>query len=116
MEEAERLCDRVAIMDHGEIMTLDKPERMIEEHFKESAIQFSMKQKPEEKDLAGLPAVTRLAVNDEDITLYTDNVPMTIASLLDLTSSMPEQPSDLFVRQASLEDVFLKLTGKRIRE
>src|SRR4030042_4903516 len=42
MEEAERLCDRVAIMDQGHIIALESPQRMIQEHIKESAIQFKM--------------------------------------------------------------------------
>ncbi len=117
MEEAERLCDRVAIMDHGNIITLGRPQQMIEEHFKESAVQFKMSDYPGQETMANLTGVTKVVKEDEEeIILYTDNVPSTISSLLDLASERSAELSDLFVRQATLEDVFLKLTGKRIRD
>ena len=122
MEEAERLCDRVAIMDHGQIIALGRPQQMIEEHFKESAIQFKMTHYPRAEALASLAGVTNIVreerkeEEDEEIVLYSDNIPVTISSLLDLASSMNAQLYDLFVRQATLEDVFLKLTGRRIRD
>lgn len=122
MEEAERLCDRVAIMDHGQMIALGRPQQMIEEHFKESAIQFKMTHYPKAEALASLAGVTNIVrgerkeEEDEEIVLYSDNIPVTISSLLDLASSMNAQLYDLFVRQATLEDVFLKLTGRRIRD
>jgi ABC-2 type transport system ATP-binding protein len=116
MEEAEKLCDRVAIMDHGKIIALDSPEHMIEEHFKETAIQFKMDNPPEQDTFAGLAGVVSVALDEEDITLYSNNIPVTIDRLLDLASERSKEFSDLFVRQATLEDVFLKLTGKRIRD
>ncbi|MBT4512978.1 MAG: ABC transporter ATP-binding protein [Chloroflexi bacterium] len=117
MEEAERLCDRVAIMDHGNIIALGRPQQMIEDHFKESAIQFKMSDYPGQKAMASLTGVTKVVKEEEEeIILYTDNVPSTISSLLDLASERSAELSDLFVRQATLEDVFLKLTGKRIRD
>ena len=106
MEEAERLCDRVAIMDHGQIIALGRPQQMIEEHFKESAIQFKMTQYPRAEALASLAGVTNIVreerkeEEDEEIVLYSDNIPVTISSLLDLASSMNAQLYDLFVRQA----------------
>jgi ABC-2 type transport system ATP-binding protein len=116
MEEAERLCDRVAIMDHGKIIALDSPHHMIEQNFKESAIQFKMKKRPEESALAALPGVTKVVVEEDDVTLYSKDIPATISALLQLASGISSNLSDLFVRQATLEDVFLKLTGKRIRD
>jgi ABC-2 type transport system ATP-binding protein len=116
MEEAERLCDRVAIMDHGKIIAMDSPHHMIEQNFKESAIQFKMKRHPEESALAALPGVTKVVVEEDDITLYSKDIPATISALLQLASGISSNLSDLFVRQATLEDVFLKLTGKRIRD
>ena len=116
MEEAERLCDRVAIMDHGKIIALNSPEHMIEEHFEDSAIQFKMAVLPEEQILASLTGVTHLLTDGDEVTLYSNNIPTTISSLLALSLTMNTQISNLFVRQSSLEDVFLKLTGKRIRD
>jgi len=116
MEEAERLCDRVAVMDHGNIIALDSPARMIEQHFKESAIQFRMSNNPGSKILHEIEGVAHLVMDEDEVTLYTENVPVTISGLLDLASHRSSELSDLFVRQATLEDVFLKLTGKRIRD
>ena len=116
MEEAERLCDRVAVMDHGNIIALDSPPHMIEENFKESAVQFKMENQPGKEVLAELAGVTHSVTEEDEITLYSDNIPATISALLDLSSHMSSELSNLFVRQATLEDVFLKLTGKRIRD
>ncbi len=116
MEEAERLCDRVAIMDHGKIIALGTPKRMIEEHFKENAIQFRMTDYLGPEAMAGLTGVTNIAEEGEDIILYTENIPTTISALLNLASARSAELSDLFIRQATLEDVFLKLTGKSIRD
>ena len=116
MEEAERLCDRVAIMDSGKIITLDSPEHMIEEHFNETAIQFKMERSPGQDVLTHLAGVKSVALEEDEITLYSHDIPSTISALLDLTSGKSSELSDLFVRQATLEDVFLKLTGKRIRD
>jgi len=116
MEEAERLCDRVAIMDHGQIVVMDSPQRMIEEHIKESAVQFKMTNYPGQEALTNLTGVTKVVKEEDEIILYTDNIPSTISELLALASARSSELSDLFIRQATLEDVFLKLTGKRIRD
>ena len=116
MEEAERLCDRVAIMDHGQIIALESPQRMIEQHIKESAIQFKMTNYPGDEALTKLTGVTKVIKEGDDIILYTNNIPSAISALLNLASTKSSDLSELFVRQATLEDVFLKLTGKRIRD
>lgn len=122
MEEAERLCDRIAIMDHGQIIALGSPQQMIEEHFKERAVQFKMARYPTPEALAGLAGITHIVreekgnLGEEEIVLYSNNIPATISSLLELASGMNSELNDLFIRQASLEDVFLKLTGRRIRD
>ncbi len=124
MEEAETLCDRIAVMDNGEIIALGRPQQMIQEHFRERAIQFKMTDYPSEETLAGLAGVTSIATekkgndndDEEEIVLYSDNITATIASLMDTAAGMNSDVYDLFVRQASLEDVFLKLTGRRIRD
>ncbi len=116
MEEAQRLCDRVAIMDHGKVIALDSPRRMIEEHIKESAIQFKMTNYPGDKTLAGLTGVTKAIREGDEVLLYTSDIPAAITALLSLAAERSAALSELYVRQATLEDVFLKLTGKRIRD
>jgi ABC-2 type transport system ATP-binding protein len=116
MEEAQRLCDRIAIMDYGKIIALDSPQRLIESNIKESAIQFKMKDYPGDETLTGLPDVSKVIREGDDIIVYTNNIPSAIAGLLGMASQRSAELSELSVRQATLEDVFLKLTGKRIRD
>jgi ABC-2 type transport system ATP-binding protein len=116
MEEAQRLCDRVAIMDHGKVIALDSPRRMIEQHIKESAIQFKMTNYPGDEVLAGLTGVTKAIREGDEVILFTSDIPAAISALLELAAEQSAALSELYVRQATLEDVFLKLTGKRIRD
>ena len=116
MEEAERLCDRVAIMDYGQIIALESPQRMIDEHIRESTIQFKMTNCPNTEALTKLTGVTKVVNEGDEIILQTNNIPSSISALLELASARSSKLSELFVRQATLEDVFLKLTGKRIRD
>jgi ABC-2 type transport system ATP-binding protein len=116
MEEAQRLCDRIAIMDYGQIIALDSPQRLIESNFRESAIQFKMKDYPGDQVLTALPDVSKVVREGDDIIVYTNNIPSAISGLLGMASRRSAELSELSVRQATIEDVFLKLTGKRIRD
>ena len=116
MEEAQRLCDRIAIMDYGQIIALDSPQRLIDSNIKESAIQFKMKDYPGDQVLTSLPDVSKVVREGDDIIIYTGNIPSAISGLLGMASQRSTELSELSVRQATLEDVFLKLTGKRIRD
>jgi ABC-2 type transport system ATP-binding protein len=116
MEEAQRLCGRIAIMDNGQIIALDSPQQLIESNIKESAIQFKMKDYPGDQVVANLPNVSKVKKEGDDIVIYTSNIASVISGLLALASQRSTELSELSVRQATLEDVFLKLTGKRIRD
>jgi ABC-2 type transport system ATP-binding protein len=116
MEEAQRLCDRIAIMDYGKIIALDSPQRLIESNFRESAIQFKMKDYPGDEVLTALPDVSKVVRENDDVIVYTNNIPSAISGLLGMASQRSAELSELSVRQATIEDVFLKLTGKRIRD
>jgi ABC-2 type transport system ATP-binding protein len=115
MEEAEQLCDRVAVMDHGQIIALDTPEALINAHFRETAIEFVALGEPPHERLAALPGVAQALFENGHPTLYTADVPRTMAGLFELVASGELAFKDMVVRQATLEDVFLKLTGRRIR-
>ncbi|MDX6552572.1 MAG: type transport system ATP-binding protein, partial [Gaiellales bacterium] len=71
---------------------------------------------PEESELRKLPAVSRVAFEDEAVVLYTSDVAATIGALLSLTSRAGTEPENLMIRRASLEDVFLELTGRALRD
>jgi len=113
MEEAEELCDRVAVVDRGRIIELGSPAALVNKHFQETAIEFDAGAVPLEQ-LHSLAGVRRLLSEDGRVTLYSDDVPRTMAGLLG-TSGGRAGFHNLTVRQATLEDVFLKITGRRIR-
>jgi len=115
MEEAEQLCDRVAVMDHGRIIALDTPEALINQHFQETAIEFVAIDEQPREQLAALPGVTQTIFENGRPTLYSTDVPRTMAGLFGLVEGGELAFKDMTVRQATLEDVFLKLTGRRIR-
>jgi len=118
MEEAERLCDRVAIIDHGQIIAMDSPRDLINTHFEESAIQFEMDPAPSEIVLQTFPGATQVMISDNEVIIYSDNIPATMSSILKYAEkvNLTDQLKDLYVREPTLEDVFLKLTGRKIRE
>jgi ABC-2 type transport system ATP-binding protein len=118
MEEAEHLCDRVAVVDHGNIIATGSPRELIQTYFKENAIEFDMDPPPPEMVMKTFPGVTEVRITRNEVTIYSGDMPVTMSSLLkyaektDLTSKLKH----LRVREATLEDVFLKLTGRNIRE
>ena len=116
MEEAEQLCDRVAVMDHGRIIALDTPDALINQHFQETAIEFVSVGEPPRQRLTELSGVTQVLFENGRPTLYSTDVPRTMAGLFDLVTAGTLAFKDMTIRQATLEDVFLKLTGRRIRE
>lgn len=118
MEEAERLCDRIAIVDHGKIIALDTPRGLINSNFHEKAIQFELDPRPSEEELLKFPGAISVATDMNEVVIYSDNIPLTMTATLKFaeTHNLTSMLKDLHVRQASLEDVFLKLTGRKIRE
>jgi len=118
MEEAERLCDRVAIIDYGKIIALGTPHKLIMNNFEEKAIQFELEYQESEVVWKNLPGATRVATDGNEVVLYSNNIPVTMSAVLRLAEekNLTGQLKDLHVREASLEDVFLEMTGRRIRE
>ena len=116
MEEATELCDRVAIMDHGHILEMGAVSDLIGRRFKERAVFFDSSPKLPMHELAGLGGVTRAAQEDGQTVLYSMDVPGTIAALLAAADGLSVEPQNLGIRQATLEDVFLDLTGRALRD
>ncbi|MHB1419623.1 MAG: ABC transporter ATP-binding protein [Bacillota bacterium] len=115
MDEAERLCDRVAVVDHGRIIAEGSPKELIDTHFHEQAVAFVEPALIGDPKLSNLPGVRRVHVEEDCITLYTTEAAQTIAQLMDYTAQKGLEINDITVRRSTLEDVFLKLTGRRIR-
>jgi ABC-2 type transport system ATP-binding protein len=116
MEEAEQLCDRVAIMDHGHILELGTVEELVTRRFRERAVHFDTMTGIELTELGALPRVKRAVVEDGETVLYTSDVAATIGALLARAEALGREPKNLGIRRATLEDVFLDLTGRALRE
>jgi ABC-2 type transport system ATP-binding protein len=70
----------------------------------------------DDRRLAALPSVSRVMREDGSVVLYTADVPATIGGLLSTTERLGVEPENLAIRRASLEDVFLDLTGRALRD
>ena len=116
MEEAEQLCDRVAIMDHGRILEMGSVDELVARRFHERAVKFETIPELGPGELAGLASVTRAVSEDGETVLYTRDVAATIAALLARAEELGREPRNLGIRRATLEDVFLDLTGHALRE
>jgi ABC-2 type transport system ATP-binding protein len=116
MEEATELCDRVAIMDHGHILEMGAVNDLISRRFKERAVFFDSSPQLPVADLAHLGGVTRTAQEDGQTVLYSQDVAGTIGGLLATADGLHVEPRNLGIRQATLEDVFLDLTGRALRD
>jgi ABC-2 type transport system ATP-binding protein len=115
LEEAEQLCDRVAIVDHGRIIELGSPAALIQRYFNEIAIEFQNGHGTLEAYQA-LPGVAHATLEDGRVTVYSQDVPQTMAALLGQETRDGQGLQGLSVRSATLEDVFLKLTGRALRD
>ncbi|MEK6325333.1 MAG: ABC transporter ATP-binding protein [Acidobacteriota bacterium] len=114
MEEAERLCDRVAIMDQGRIVALDSPADLMRSHGAENRITFTADGGCEAK-LQALAGVTRVDRADGRVIVHGSGDGL-IGAVVNTLSANEFAFRDLRTEQATLEDVFLKLTGKEIRD
>lgn len=115
MEEAERLCDRVAIVDHGKIVALDTPINLIQSMGEESRVVFETDGAFRAELLSSLPGVTRVERISERILVYGKKDGLT-GLVVNTLESAGVQFNNLHSETPTLEDVFLKLTGKEIRE
>jgi ABC-2 type transport system ATP-binding protein len=116
MEEAEILCDRLAIMDHGRILEMGTVEQLVSRHFQERTVRFDRLDGLAHDELAALPAVTSVKEDANEVLIYTRDPGPTIGGLLDLADSRGLEPQNLGIRRATLEDVFLDLTGRALRD
>lgn len=116
MEEAEALCDRVAIMDGGRIIAEGPPARLIDEHFDETPIEVPAGGAELDGAPGGVPGVERLQREGGALTLYSSDTGATLTALTAMATAGRTSIDGLHVRRPTLEDVFLRLTGRRIRD
>ncbi len=116
MEEAEALCERVAIMDQGRIMALDTPRQLIRDLAFDNTVECSFAGPVDRERLLALPEVRDTRSEDGTHILFTNDVSATLAGLMGISDESGQRVERLQVRTATLEDVFISLTGRRLRD
>ncbi len=109
MEEAERLCDRVAIVNHGRIVALDTPEKLIQSLRGETRVVFTVDGNFEPRLLGTLSGVTRIETVGERVVVYGRGQEV-VAAVVNALTAQGIPFRDLRTEQPTLEDVFLTLT------
>jgi ABC-2 type transport system ATP-binding protein len=116
MEEAERLCDRVGIMDQGRLVALDSPKDLIQGISAESKVTFTSDRRAATEEIGQLESMNRLEWIGDKLILYTNDSGRVLEELVTLSHKKGWELIDLNVEKPNLEDVFLTLTGKEIRD
>jgi ABC-2 type transport system ATP-binding protein len=115
MEEAERLCDRVAIIEHGRIIDMDAPERLVNRHCPERTIVLATDDASAAERFRAIPGVETVIRNDSRFTIRGQGDDL-VSAVIHCLSENRIRVSDFRTILPNLEDVFLKLTGHSIRE
>jgi lipooligosaccharide transport system ATP-binding protein len=111
MDEAEQLCDRLVIMDKGIIVAEGSPRRLIEEHSTREVVELRYPPNAQERIVARLDGLAQRTESLPDrILLYTDDADATLAHIHENSLGV----ESTLVRRSTLEDVFLKLTGRTL--
>jgi ABC-2 type transport system ATP-binding protein len=120
MEEAARLCDRVAVVDYGKVIAMGPPRELIASLGAEHVIEFVIAERADAPDLAdvlrALPAVEGLAHEGGHWRLTVREVHRAVPALLAALAERGAEPLHLATHHATLEDVFMNLTGRRLRD
>jgi ABC-2 type transport system ATP-binding protein len=116
MDEAQTLCDRIAIMDRGQIIAQDTPAGLIALLGASASIECRLGSGMTLDDLRALPAVTDVRAGLESAIIYADDAERTLVSLLQTAHARGATVDHLTIHAPTLEDVFLKLTGRALRD
>jgi len=107
MEEAELLCDEIAIMDKGRIIAQGPPQQLLREHFAEVLLELPRQEFPESARLLPLQVID----TSDRVEITTNDLDSTLRTLMDARVPL----KNLRIRPPNLEDLFLELTGKELR-
>ncbi len=115
MEEAERLCDRVAIMEHGRIIDIDTPQRLVDRHCRERIVVVATDDPIADARFRAIPRVESVVHNDAQFTIRGRGDDL-VTEVIHCLSENRIRVTDFRMIVPNLEDVFLKLTGHSIRD
>ena len=116
IEEAERLCDRVAIVDHGKVIALGSPRELKQRSGNNTRIEVKLARPVTNGTLKGLEGVADAREVDGSYVLHTQRPPQTIVSLVKHLEAEGNELVSLEIASPSLEDVFIEMTGRRLRD
>jgi ABC-2 type transport system ATP-binding protein len=115
MEEAERLCDRVAIIEHGRIIDIDTPERLVSKYCPERSVILSAEDPRAEECFHAIPHVDEVVRNDSRFIIRGNGGDL-VTAVIHCLSENQIRVSDFRTVLPTLEDVFLRVTGRSIRD
>ena len=118
MEEADKLCERIAIVDHGKLAALDTPTRLKDSVPGTDAVEAEFDGDPQDWDqqLAKLAQATGVSRHDGVVHIASHNGPATVAALMDLARARGVRVRKVTVQSTTLDDVFLHYTGSDLRD
>jgi ABC-2 type transport system ATP-binding protein len=114
MDEAERLCDRVAIVDKGKVIALGTPQELIASLGGQQVVELATERPLAVEDLGGLPSVRGARKSADGIALTVEQLHLALPAIL--AHAEPLGLTRLSTHHATLEDVFVHLTGRHLRE
>ncbi len=115
MEEAERLCDRVAIIEHGKIIDIGRPDELVRRHCPTREVLLATDNSAAEEHLRAIPSVDGVTRQDSQFTIQGHGDDF-VSQVIDCLSENRIRVTDFRTVLPNLEDVFLKLTGHSIRD
>jgi ABC-2 type transport system ATP-binding protein len=118
MDEADKLCDRIAIVDHGELKALNSPMRLKASIPGRNWLEVSFQQAPAgwAETLAALPGAESVVAHDDVYRIASSNGPATTLALMDTAARRQVDVKSLSVASTSLDDVFVHYTGRGLRD
>ncbi len=118
MDEADKLCDRIAIVDHGKLVALDSPLKLKASIPGKNILEFSVSDVPPRwrEILAGLPDVAEVKAQDHIFRVASHNGPRTTVALMEAAREAGVALTSLSVQSTTLDDVFVHYTGHQLRD